>query len=93
MSGYVKHQLPQKAIIANEMGLNLHSELSGWLEAIINVFNSALAGAELKTEKWRMLSAIKGLLQININHTTVHVKFKFNVIDVITLTTAFDSEY
>ena len=30
----LKHQLPQKAIVANEMGLNLHSELSSWLEAI-----------------------------------------------------------
>ena len=30
----LKHQLPQKAIIANEMGLNLHNELSSWLEAI-----------------------------------------------------------
>ena len=30
----LNHQLPQKSIIANEMGLNLHSELSGWLEAI-----------------------------------------------------------
>ncbi len=30
----IKHQLPQKAIIANEMGLNFHSELSSWLEAI-----------------------------------------------------------
>jgi len=28
------YQLPQKAIIANEFGLNLHSELSSWLEAI-----------------------------------------------------------
>ena len=30
----LKHQLPQKAAIAKEMGLNLHSELSSWLEAI-----------------------------------------------------------
>lgn len=30
----LRHQLPQKAIIAKEMGLNLHSELSSWLEAI-----------------------------------------------------------
>ena len=30
----LKHQLPQKSIVANEMGLNLHSELSSWLEAI-----------------------------------------------------------
>ncbi|MBZ4657606.1 MAG: hypothetical protein PWQ81_1197 [Bacteroidota bacterium] len=28
------HQLPQKSIIANEFGLNLHSELSSWLESI-----------------------------------------------------------
>jgi abortive infection bacteriophage resistance protein len=28
----LKHQLPEKSLIANEMGLNLHSELSSWLE-------------------------------------------------------------
>jgi len=30
----LKHQLPQKSIIANEFGLNLHNELSSWLESI-----------------------------------------------------------
>jgi len=30
----LKNQLPEKAVIAKEMGLNLHSELSSWLEAI-----------------------------------------------------------
>jgi len=35
----LKHQLPEKAIIANEMGLNLHSELSSWLEAISYIRN------------------------------------------------------
>ncbi|PWS27881.1 CAAX protease [Pedobacter yonginense] len=30
----IRHQLPEKAIIASEMGLNLHKELSSWLEAI-----------------------------------------------------------
>lgn len=35
----LKHQLPPKAAIANEMGLNLHSELSSWLEAITYVRN------------------------------------------------------
>ena len=35
----LKHQLPEKAIIAKEMGLNLHSELSSWLEAITYVRN------------------------------------------------------
>ena len=30
----LKHQLPQKSIIANEFGLNLHNELSSWLEAV-----------------------------------------------------------
>ncbi|MFM6994549.1 MAG: Abi family protein [Sediminibacterium sp.] len=28
----LNHQLPEKSIIAKEMGLNLHSELSSWLE-------------------------------------------------------------
>lgn len=32
-------QLPQKAQIAKEMGLNIHSELSSWLEAITYVRN------------------------------------------------------
>ncbi|MCY7422426.1 MAG: Abi family protein [Chitinophagaceae bacterium] len=35
----LKHQLPEKASIAREMGLNLHSELSSWLEAITYVRN------------------------------------------------------
>lgn len=35
----LKHQLPEKSIIAKEMGLNLHSELSSWLEAITYVRN------------------------------------------------------
>lgn len=35
----LKHQLPEKATIANEMGLNFHSELSSWLEAITYVRN------------------------------------------------------
>ena len=30
----LSHQLPEKAAIAKGMGLNLHSELSSWLEAI-----------------------------------------------------------
>lgn len=35
----LSHQSPQKSIIAKEMGLNLHSELSSWLEAIVYVRN------------------------------------------------------
>jgi abortive infection bacteriophage resistance protein len=35
----IKHQLPEKTVIAKEMGLNLHSELSSWLEAITYVRN------------------------------------------------------
>ena len=35
----LKHQLPEKAAIAKEMGLNLHTELSSWLEAITYVRN------------------------------------------------------
>ncbi len=35
----LKHQLPEKSVIAKEMGLNLHSELSSWLEAITYVRN------------------------------------------------------
>lgn len=30
----LKHQLPQKSVIAKEFGLNLHNELSSWLESI-----------------------------------------------------------
>jgi abortive infection bacteriophage resistance protein len=33
------HQLPEKSIIAKEMGLNLHSELSSWLESITYIRN------------------------------------------------------
>ncbi len=35
----LRHQLPEKAIIAKEMGLNLNTELSSWLEAITYVRN------------------------------------------------------
>lgn len=35
----LNHQLPEKATIAKEMGLNLNSELSSWLEAITYVRN------------------------------------------------------
>ncbi len=35
----LNHQLPEKAIIANEFGLSLHSELSSWLEAITYIRN------------------------------------------------------
>ena len=33
------HQIPEKTIIAKEMGLHIHSELSSWLEAIVYVRN------------------------------------------------------
>lgn len=33
------HNLPEKSRIANEMGLNLHSELSSWLESITYLRN------------------------------------------------------
>ena len=36
----LKLQLPEKAIIANEMGLNLFTELSSWLETITLVRNT-----------------------------------------------------
>ena len=35
----IKFQLPEKASIAKEMGLNLHTELSSWLEAIVYLRN------------------------------------------------------
>ena len=35
----LKHQLPEKASLAKEMGLNLHNELSSWLEAIAYIRN------------------------------------------------------
>lgn len=35
----LNHQLPEKATIAKEMGLNLHTELSSWLEAITYLRN------------------------------------------------------
>lgn len=35
----LKHQLPEKARIANDFGLNLHSELSSWLEAVTYLRN------------------------------------------------------
>ncbi|MEO7176101.1 MAG: Abi family protein [Saprospiraceae bacterium] len=35
----LKHQLPEKANIAKEMGLNLHNELSSWLESFTYIRN------------------------------------------------------
>lgn len=35
----IKHNLPAKAAIANGMGLNMHKELSSWLEAITYLRN------------------------------------------------------
>lgn len=35
----IDHQLPAKSAIANDFGLNLHSELSSWLEAIAYLRN------------------------------------------------------
>jgi len=35
----LKHQLPEKSRISKEMGLNLHTELSSWLEAITYIRN------------------------------------------------------
>ena len=35
----INHQLPAKSAIANDFGLNLHSELSSWLEAIAYLRN------------------------------------------------------
>ncbi|HEY5326404.1 MAG TPA: Abi family protein [Mucilaginibacter sp.] len=35
----LKHQLPEKSAICKEMGLNIHNELSSWLEAIAYVRN------------------------------------------------------
>lgn len=35
----IKHQLPEKTVVANEMGLHIHSELSSWLESIVYVRN------------------------------------------------------
>lgn len=35
----LRHQLPEKSQIAKHMGLNIHSELSSWLEAIVYIRN------------------------------------------------------
>jgi abortive infection bacteriophage resistance protein len=35
----LKHQLPEKSVIANEMGLNFHNELSSWLEVVSGIRN------------------------------------------------------
>lgn len=35
----LNHNLPAKAAIANELGLNLHNELSSWLEAFTYIRN------------------------------------------------------
>jgi len=57
----LKHQLPEKAIIAKEMGLNLHTELSSWLEAITYVRNIIAHHSRL----WSRNMVKKPIEQIN----------------------------
>lgn len=60
----LNHQLPEKSIIAREMGLNLHNELSSWLEAIAYIRNIIAHHSRLwsrnmvKTPKSRLNSPI-----------------------------------
>lgn len=59
------HQLPEKACIANDFGLNLHSELSSWLEAVAYLRNivahhSRLWGRTM-VKKPMLPSNLKGL--------------------------------
>jgi len=35
----LNHQLPEKSLISNEMGLNFHNELSSWLESVTYLRN------------------------------------------------------
>jgi abortive infection bacteriophage resistance protein len=57
----LKHQLPAKAIIAKEMGLNLHSELSSWLEAITYIRNIIAHHSRL----WSINTVKKPIDQLN----------------------------
>lgn len=43
----LQHQLPEKSLIANEFGLNSHSELASWLEALVYLRNLVAHHARL----------------------------------------------
>ena len=55
------HQLPEKSLIAKEMGLHLHNELSSWLEAIVYVRNIIAHHARL----WSKNMAKQPLAKLN----------------------------
>lgn len=57
----LNHQLPEKSIIAKEMGLNLHSELSSWLESIAYVRNMVAHHSRL----WSRNMVKKPISQLN----------------------------
>jgi abortive infection bacteriophage resistance protein len=57
----LKNQLPEKAEIAKEMGLNLFTELSSWLEAITYIRNSIAHHSRL----WSRTIIKKPSMQLN----------------------------
>ncbi len=57
----IHHQLPEKALVANSMGLNLHSELSSWLEAITYVRNIIAHHSKL----WNSTMVKKPIFSLN----------------------------
>jgi abortive infection bacteriophage resistance protein len=57
----LKNQLPQKSIIANEMGLNLFTELSSWVETITIIRNIIAHHSRL----WNRNIPKRPILQLN----------------------------
>lgn len=73
----IGHQLPEKSKICKEMGLNLHSELSSWLEAITVVRNIIAHHSRLWNRNMvRTPMQITNASGIWLTHTLLPVQIK-----------------
>jgi abortive infection bacteriophage resistance protein len=71
----LKHQLPQKSIIANEFGLNLHSELSSWLEAVSYLRNMVAHHSRVWSRSMvKRITLPKTTRNLWLNPTTISIQ-------------------
>jgi len=90
----LKHQLPGKAQIANSLGLNLHNELSGWLEAISYIRNiiahhSRIWSREMVKKPMRLANPRNQWLQFPITRVQTEKAF-LNISAMLYLCNAID---
>lgn len=70
----INHQLPEKSQIANDFGLNLHTELSSWIEAIVYMRNIIAHHSRL----WARNMTIKPCYVINTRNTWLNKQLTTN---------------